>query len=209
MELAPKAKVSYFFFSPEKFVFPDFSAKIEWVSKNSVFFFSGLFFFFSGLLKLSEWVRCKLFQEKKKNNYKKKTLWEEKKNPPKILKSWNTTYSLLILRWTFLKIEWVEDKLFQGRKKKQLFFFSSRRQEKKKTNFSKSSEWVGHKLFRGKKKIRYLTVPSPTDLPQFSDFYMIVRMLIRPIFLTLCIRRNFCANLGRWMGLSSRLLFSS
>ena len=68
---------------------------------------------------------------------------------------------------------------------------------------------MGHKLFRGKKKIRYLTVPSPTDLPQFSDFYMIVRMLIRPIFLTLCIRRDLCANLRRWMGLSSRLLFSS
>ena len=52
-------KVSYFFISLEKFVFDQFWAKFEWVSKNAVFFFRRCFF-----LRASdfEWVSAfKLF----------------------------------------------------------------------------------------------------------------------------------------------------
>ena len=57
-----------FFFSPEKFDFYHFLAKIEWVSENAVFFFPPCFFFFPSL-KSSEWVGCKLFQEKMKKKF--------------------------------------------------------------------------------------------------------------------------------------------
>ena len=65
-----QAKVSYFFISLEKFIFDHFSAKIEWVSENGVFFSSAVFF--SALWKwVSEWS-VNFFQEKKKQQQQQK-----------------------------------------------------------------------------------------------------------------------------------------
>ena len=58
------AQVSYFFISPEKLIFDNFLAKIEWVREICVFF-AVLFFFLVRPLKMSEWVKCKLFRGRK------------------------------------------------------------------------------------------------------------------------------------------------
>ena len=127
------------------FYFPGIVCFLHILGKNRLsewkmcFFFSTAFFF-SGLPKLSEWVGCKLFLEKKVG----------KKKQPKCEKiTKNTCF------WPFFVDicapgEWVAFKLFLGKKKHLVFFLW-----KKKTKFSKI-EWVsGGKLFPGK-KIRYL-----------------------------------------------------
>ena len=77
--------VPYFFISQEKFNFAHFLEKIELVSKNAVFF-SG-----AGkknsLLRLSQSVRFKLFQEKKKQIKKKTTFGKKKKKQNQNLKN--------------------------------------------------------------------------------------------------------------------------
>ena len=77
-------KVPYFFISQEKFNFAHFLAKFELVSKSAVFFFPAPEKK-NSLLRLSQSVRYKLFQEKKKT--KKKQLLEKKKNRYKISKT--------------------------------------------------------------------------------------------------------------------------
>ena len=84
-------KVWYFFISPEKLIFDHFSAKFEWVREKV--------FFFSRPLKMSEWVKCKLFQEKKNNN--KKNIFFEKKNTSKM---WKTAFFAFF--WPFLTFFW-------------------------------------------------------------------------------------------------------
>ena len=110
------AKVSYFFISQEKFIFDHFSAKIEWVSENGVFFFRCCFFF-SALWKwVSEWSVN--FSRKKKNNLKKKTFLEKKKTTQKCEKPFFlrflTYFDLFLGTSTFLASEWA-CKLFLGK----------------------------------------------------------------------------------------------
>ena len=149
------AKVPYFFISQEKFNFAHFLAKFELVSKSAVFFScAGKK---NSLLRLSQSVRYKLFQEKKRNKLKKKQLLENKKNRPqiskmgkgKILGNWSPGISQklpvtqpftdFMLKF-FLCLESLEVKLFQEKKKNSLFFFFSEKVEKiKNKNFPK---WV-------------------------------------------------------------------
>ena len=93
-----------YFFLPGKVCFDHFLAIIGWVIENKVFFYGAVSFF--RVLKLSEWVKCKLFQEKK-------TLWEVKKKAH--LKSQNRNI-LQTFYWfnkgNFLNMKWMEGKLF-------------------------------------------------------------------------------------------------
>ena len=75
-----QAKGPYFFYFLEKFTFVTISSKIEWVSKNGVFFFPVPEKKIHGLKRVSEWG-LNYFQEKKK--------YKEKKYRPRVKK--NTT----------------------------------------------------------------------------------------------------------------------
>ena len=140
------AKVSYFFISLEKFIFDHFSAKIEWVSENGVFFSSAVFFFRP--LKMSEWVKCKLFPGKKKQQQQKK--WE-KKTPPKceklLILPFLTIFDLFLGTSKILG-EWVACKLFLGKKNNCFFFL--KQEKKNKVLRIWVSEWEVN--FSGEKK---------------------------------------------------------
>ena len=118
------------FLFPRKSLFlPTFGPKSsEWVKK--LFFFSCLFFF-SRVLRLSEWVACKLFQEKKTTSKKKQSK-----------KMIHTPGFYWFYVGKFPKIEWVERKLFLGNKKKHVFFFISRWRKKKQSSQKWVSEWA-------------------------------------------------------------------
>ena len=104
----------------------------------------------NSLLRLSQSVRFKLFQEKKKNKLKKKQLLEKKKTASKsqklekgkfsgidpqvflkncLLHSLFTDFMLIF----FLSLESVEVKLFQEKKKTPCSFFFPKKWKKKKT----------------------------------------------------------------------------
>ena len=73
-----QTKIPYFFYFLEKFTFVTISSKIEWVSKNGVFFFpvpekKNTWF------ETSEWVRFKLFSGKNKKIQRKKIQTSGKK----------------------------------------------------------------------------------------------------------------------------------
>ena len=120
-----------------------------------------LFFFFpapekkNSLLRLSQSVRYKLFQEKK-NKLKKKTTFGKKKTPSNfqkwekgkfwgidpqvflkncLLHSLFTDFMLIF----FLSLESVEVKLFQVKKKNLVLFFFRKSGKKKKQKFSQMS----------------------------------------------------------------------
>ena len=125
----------------------------EWV--KMVFFFPALFFFRP--LKMSEWVKCKLFQEKKNNKKNGK-----KKNTSKM---WKTAYFAFFDHfWPFFgdiqNFGRVSGLQTFPRKKKNCFFFLK---QEKKTKFSEF-EWVSERWTFPGKKIRYLWLESITSI---------------------------------------------
>ena len=105
-----EAKVPYFFYFPDKFVFAHFwRISIEWMKK--LFFFFRVVFFFSGLQNwMNEW-HVNLSAEKKTQKNTQNT--QQKKNNPLLLKKKRTSS----------KSEWMADELFRGKKKSHLVFF--------------------------------------------------------------------------------------
>ena len=141
-------------------VFPDFLAKIGWVSENC-FFFPALFFFC--LLNLSVWVGCKLFLGKKKystwpNKGRKKKTTKKSGNRQKVLFFTNLHIFLKTDRYS---AEWVACKLF----------LVSATREKKQNK--KSPKWVSEypPNFSAEKKIRYLWVT-----PVFFSHYIFLTL---------------------------------
>ena len=164
MFCSPKPKVPYFFISLEKFIFVTFLTKSsEWV-KTLYFFFSDTGNKKIQTFEMSEWVRLKLFQEKK-NTRKKNTDLGKKK----IQRKMGLKMAILkkycfppIFLYKLLQKSWVSGTwTFPGKKNTTVFFFPLF--GKKNTDVPKF-EWVSeHKLFRGKNKIRYLWASTVTN----------------------------------------------
>ena len=119
-------KVTVFFYFPGKVDFCDIFDQIEWVSKNTVFFLSNTGNKKIQTFEMSEWVRRKLFQEKKMQGKKKYRSREKKYNVNGVknaISEKNIAFLLIFYISSSRKVEWVERKLFLGNKKIQLYFF--------------------------------------------------------------------------------------
>ena len=131
-------------FSPGKFVFAHFSAKIKWVCENYVVFFPALFFFLAFEIEwVSEWG---VNISRKKKLFRKKTKTQLKFQNSKIPHIFNWFYV-----GKFQKIEWVESKLWE--EKKSNFFFSRRREKNKQISQIRVCEWATN--FSGKKYVTF------------------------------------------------------
>ena len=121
-----------FFFSWNSLILAHFGQKsTEWVK---IVFFFHFFFYFSGLLKLSEWVGCKLFPHRKKNVGKKK-------NNQNVKKLQNiSVFDLVFVNYPLLR-RVSGCKLFLGKKKQFVFFFPESGKKKNKILENRVSEW--------------------------------------------------------------------